>query len=157
MDEARREELRKAALERAAKFNALMLTTIKGHLIVEQAMDAFLEASLAGPKHIARARFRFSDKVLLCRAMSYEDEEHAWNVIGSVNGLRNAIAHGYSDDKQAEAMHTVKSAYLGWLSPEQREGVKKLPDEQIVEGACLSCAGILFTWAERAKGDGGQA
>lgn len=154
MNKARLDELRKKALERAANFNALMLASIKGHIGVEQAMDAFLEASFADPEQIPRTRFTFSHKIALCRALSSEKEEHLWNVIGGLNRLRNSMAHGEPEAKQAEAMRTVKGTYLAWLSPQQREEVKKLKDEQVVDGACGTCAGMLFTWADRAKGGG---
>jgi hypothetical protein len=151
-DDPRLEASRKAMLERVAKFNALMLMAIKGHLIVEQAIDEFLEASMADPAYISGAHFRFADKIRLCRAMSFDQsEDRLWTVIGCVNGLRNSIAHGHEEKKIAEAMRTVKTEYLASLTPEQAEGIKGLPDDQMAEGACVTCAGFLVTITSDAK------
>jgi hypothetical protein len=151
-DDPRLEASRKAMLERVAKYNALMLTTIKGHLLVEQTLDEFLAASLSDPEQIRGARFGFADKVRVCRAMSFDQsEDQLWTVIGCINGLRNAIAHGHGDKKIAEAMRTVKASYLASLTPEQAEGIKDLPDDQIAEGACVMCGGFLVTITNEAK------
>ena len=42
-DDPRLEKSRKEAVERSRKMSALTLAVIRGHLILEQAMDEFLE------------------------------------------------------------------------------------------------------------------
>jgi hypothetical protein len=150
-DDERLEAAVKAVLERVGKFNELMLATIKGHLFIEQQLDAYLDVSVAEPAHLPE-RMRFADKVRLCRALSYsQSEDQFWTVIGCVNGLRNAIAHGHSEEKIAKAKGTLKAEYLVCFTPERREELKDLPEHQLVEGACLDCAGFLVVLTDDAK------
>lgn len=151
-DDPRLEAGQKAMVERIGKYNALTLATIKGHLAIEQTIGEFLEASVPDGTHIRGARFRFADKVRLCRAMSFDQsEDQLWTVAGCVNGLRNAIAHGHPEDKVAEALRTLKSEFLAYVSPEQAVGLKGEPDERIVELACGTCAGFLTALASEAQ------
>jgi hypothetical protein len=138
--------------ERVEKYNALMLATIKGHLAIEQAMNEFLEASLSDATHIRGARFGFSDKIRLCRAMALDQsEDQLWAVVGCVNGLRNAVAHGHPEDKVTQAMRTVRSEFFASLTPEQATGLKGEPDDRIVGSACFTCAGFIVVLGEEAR------
>jgi hypothetical protein len=151
-DDPRLEAARKAMAERVEKFNALMLATIKGHLLIEQTINEFLEASLSNATHISGARFGFANKTRLCRAVSFDQsEDQLWTIIGCINGLRNAIAHGDSEDKIAKALRTLKSELLAYLTPEQAAGLKEQPDDRIVEAACFTCAARLVTLTGEAK------
>jgi hypothetical protein len=67
-DDERLGQSRKAIVERIEKLNAVMLTVIEGHLIVEQAMDGFLEASIFYPEPVRENRFNFSHKAHMCRS-----------------------------------------------------------------------------------------
>jgi hypothetical protein len=90
-DDERLEKSRKAIVERIAKLNALMLAVIKGHLIIEQAMDGFLEASLFYPEHVRENRFNFSHKAHMCRSMGPDENENdLWTVLWAVNALRKS-------------------------------------------------------------------
>jgi hypothetical protein len=130
----------------------LVLSTIKGHLVIERTLDEFLEASLSDATYIRGARFGFADKVRLCGAMSFDQsEDQLWTVLGCVNGLRNAIAHGRPDEKIAEGMRTLNSEFLAYPSSEQAARLKGEPDDRIAESACVTCAGFLVALAAEGK------
>jgi hypothetical protein len=80
-----------------------------------------------------------------------QSEDQLWTIIGCINGLRNAIAHGDSEDKIAKALRTLKSELLAYLTPEQAAGLKEQPDDRIVEAACFTCAARLVTLTGEAK------
>jgi hypothetical protein len=109
-DDERLEKSRKAIVERIAKLNALMLTVIKGHLIIEQAMDSFLEACLLYPEHVRENRFNFSHKAHMCRSLGLnENEDDLWSVLWAVNALRNQIAHSL---RPVEIQDSTRSLFV---------------------------------------------
>ncbi len=145
-DDPRLEANLKTMEERAAKFNARMLAVMKGHMIIEQAMDGFLDASLFHADQLRGAKFTFNHKAQLCRALSLnEDKDKSWAVLRAINRLRNQIAHDLDDEKIGEKMEEVRKTYLALLTKRQAEGFAESPDHEIAQSACMHCAGFIAT------------
>src|SRR5262252_1904355 len=88
-DNLRLEEGRKKLFERIQRINDLMLTVLKNHLVLEQFMSDFLDAS--GKKH---DDLTFADKAKLCEELKPpEIDLSIWKILTVVNRLRNKIAH----------------------------------------------------------------
>jgi hypothetical protein len=146
-DDPRLEASRKAMEERVKKFNELMLAVVKGHLVIEQAMDGFLSASFSHPEHVQDgkvARFTHSQKVQMCRATSFNEAENGlWKVIWAVNTLRNQIAHDLDVAEIQRKMNNVRKELFANLTEKQVAALKAQSDDYIAQYACVLCAGFL--------------
>ncbi|MCW5694851.1 MAG: hypothetical protein KIT48_21040 [Pseudolabrys sp.] len=152
-DDPRLEVGRKAMEERVKKFNDLMLATLKGHLVVEQALDSFLASSLSNADHIRGIKLTFNHKAQLCRALSFDQERDGlWDVVRAANRLRNQVAHDLNIEKIQTKMDELRKVYLGTLTPKQAKGLEEESDPSIVESACVLCAGFFATIEDDAKG-----
>jgi hypothetical protein len=130
--------------ERVNKFNALMLAVLKGHLIIEQAMDELLRASFFHPDHVREDRFSFAQKARMCRSMSLvENKDGLWTVLSAVNKLRNQIAHSLDADEIQKKMDKLRKVFLSTLTAKQAASLEGQPDDFVAQSACVLCAGFL--------------
>ena len=152
IDDPRLEKARKEMAERVEKYNALLLSVIKTHLVVEQAMDGLLAAALFHPEYIRETRFNFAHKMKICQAMALTDnEDKLWRVLGAFNSLRNKLAHTTQIDEIRSNMDQLRKVYLSSLNGKQVEALKEEPDHRLAEFAAYLCAGFLATLAEDSK------
>ena len=151
-DDPRLEKGRKEAIERNKKLNALTLAVIRGHLILEQAIDEFLGASLFHPERVQQSRFQFLHKAQMCKSLSlHQNDNDIWALVWDGNELRNKVAHSLSPDEIKKKMDRVRKVYLDLLTPDQRKGVENDAEDRIAEAAFMLCAGFLATLQEDAK------
>ena len=76
--------------------NDLTLIILKGHLLVEEQMDKFIEASLGDAgEAFSTLKLSFSRKLEFARQLHRPKEPFAsvWNEVKELNDLRNKIAH----------------------------------------------------------------
>ncbi len=143
-DDPRLEQARKEMIERRNKMDAIALAVVRGHLLIEQAMDDFLTASFFHPDHVLEGRFGFLHKAQMCRAMSLnQNEDQLWELLWRANELRNRIAHTLSADEIKKKMDRLRRGYMDVLTPEQAKGLEKQPDADIAQSAFALCAGFL--------------
>jgi hypothetical protein len=139
-DDPRLEEAHKKALERNKEVNDLKLSVINNHLVVEQFMNDFLDAS--GETH---DNLTFVEKYNLCKKLKpAEINRPKRRVLFEVNELRNKVAHTFDEAEIRTEMSTLRSRYLAALTTEQAKGAKELGDVQIVSGACSLCCSYLL-------------
>ncbi len=151
-DDPRLEKSRKEAVERSRKMSALTLAVIRGHLILEQAMDEFLGASLFHPEHVQQSRFQFLHKAQMCKSLSLnQNDDDILALVWDGNELRNKVAHSLSPDDIKKKMDRVRRVYLEILTPDQRKSVENDSDDRIAEAAFFLCAGFLATLQDDAK------
>src|SRR2546425_525510 len=120
-DDPRLESSRKAMLERVEKYNAVVLAVIKGHLVIEQAMDDFIAASVSNPQYITEDnRLMFAAKANICLSLSYGKHiDNMWSVLWAMNVLRNQVAHSYEPDTIQNKMNKLRSVYTNILTLKQ--------------------------------------
>lgn len=77
------------------KFGDPTYTLIRAHLKFEQLFNQYLDRKLPYSKALEGARFSFSQKVALARALATELEpsDWRWTAVGKLNKLRNLLAH----------------------------------------------------------------
>ncbi len=130
-DDPRLEESRKKLFERVQKINDLMLTVLKNHLILEQLVNEFLDASGKMDEDLT-----FAKKATLCEELRpAEIDPPIWKVIAAANRLRNKIAHTLDQAQIQAKMDELRATYLAALTPTQAKGVEKLDDARIVDEA----------------------
>jgi hypothetical protein len=150
-DDPRLQKALKEYKERAKKMDALTLAVIKGHLLVEQAMDELIAASVFHPEFLRESRLQFRHKICLCQSMGLnEQNEKMWPLLMQANVLRNAIAHGKSADNIKSAAGSVRSMYASVLGAQAKDLNTQL-DDQVVADALFHCSGFLTAVAEDAK------
>jgi hypothetical protein len=80
------------AKEHEKKIDDLRVAVIKGHLLVEEAMDGLLEVALFSASYVWEERPTFHFKGKLAQALSLkEDKDPLWAVFWAINQLRNKI------------------------------------------------------------------
>jgi hypothetical protein len=71
---------------------SLDLLILKGHLLIEEQMDALIAACSRDPKPLKKAGLRFFQKICIAEALSNLPSSH-WRMIQSLNKLRNDLSH----------------------------------------------------------------
>ena len=91
-DDPRLEASLKELLERIKNMDVLTLAVIKGHLLLEQAMDDFIAASVFHPEHVQETRFSFMHKAKVCLSLCFnQNHDRIWDVVWQANSLRNMV------------------------------------------------------------------
>jgi hypothetical protein len=71
-----------------------VLVVLKGHLLVEELLRAYIEKHVRRPAALADARLTFHQCLCIARAFDNDpSREKLWLVIEKLNGLRNKFAH----------------------------------------------------------------
>jgi hypothetical protein len=107
---------------------------LKGHLIIESALDNIINLIFFHPEHIHDARFGFVHKVNMARAYGLRKHKASlWNLILSINAVRNEIAHQLAGEKRERKMAQLRRLYIAELedNAELKEAHKNYPDELI--------------------------
>ena len=141
------EEIKKrvaAAQERRKKIVDLRLAVLGGHLLMEEALNGFLEASLFNPEQLNATRVNFHTKGNFAISLAAKREkDEMWAVLWAVNQLRNELAHNLDFKKIDERMSFLRKTYIDALQPKPAEHAKTLSDKDLVDAACGVCAGFL--------------
>lgn len=73
---------------------------LKGHLLIEEQLQAFIESKLRHPEAISDARFAFHQRLALAKALYSEPNRFGygwvWESIKLLNSLRNLMVHNVS-------------------------------------------------------------
>lgn len=108
----------------------LTLSTLKGHLLIEEQLDNFITARLPNPGALEGARLTFDLKIKLAHAIASEDRPEVWLALRKLNKLRNSLAHKLDDSKDQGLLEefvqaTESAGYVDHfnLSLEDRFGV----------------------------------
>jgi hypothetical protein len=141
------------AKARMAKLDELRIMVIKGHTVVEEAMDRFLDTALSHPQYFMEERptFHFKGKIAQSLAMK-EDKDSLWAVFWALNQLRNKIAHQIDSPEITEKMQYLRKTYIAQLGSRQKENAEKMTDVEIVENAAFDVGGLFGALTLDAKG-----
>jgi hypothetical protein len=146
--EKRREEM----IDRAQKMDALILSTLKAHLLAEQCMNAYMTASGLKKRWIRKS---FSHKITKCKLLAKgEDKDPLWDVLGAANDLRNKIAHTLEIAAIEEKLAILKEKYFACLTQKQVDSLKDQGDDYIALSACSTCSGFIATLESRIPSSG---
>jgi hypothetical protein len=133
-----------AAQERRKKLVDLRLAVLEGHLLMEEALNDFLEEALFNPEQVKLDRTNFHVKgnfAVSLAANRVKDE--MWPVFWAINQLRNKLAHNLDSEEIDEKMAYLRKVYIEALEPKPAEYAKTLGDKDLAEQACGVCTGFL--------------
>jgi hypothetical protein len=139
------------AKERLKKLDELRIEAIKGHVLIEEAMDAFLDASLFYPDYVRGERLNFHFKGNLALSLN-EDKDSLWKVFWAMNELRNKIAHKIDSNEIEDKKTYLRKAFIDSLESNQKADVEKLSDPDMVKEASILVAGLFGQLALDARG-----
>src|SRR2546421_690484 len=86
--------------DRFRRFKRLMprgsditLIMLKGHLLIEEELDIFLENISRAPKYLSEARLSFNQRLRLMQAIALYPDDNLGRFVEGVGQLRNKLAH----------------------------------------------------------------
>lgn len=77
------------------------MSILKGHICIEERLKEFIELKLPNPRNFFSEIGRVSFNFLLSLARSLDSDEKVWGLISQLNKVRNRVAHGLDNDKNA--------------------------------------------------------
>jgi hypothetical protein len=117
---------------------------LKGHLIIESALDNILDLIFFHPEHLNEARLTFSQKVHLARGYALRKNANPlWTLILELNSLRNEIAHRLSRERRQQKVARIREICRTEMDPDTYRWIEGSPDELAVNMACAECLGFL--------------
>lgn len=95
------DDFKKMAEKHLEETSDLTMVVLKGHLLLETALNSALEKQCANPALLEKANLRFIQMVYLARALlpasevpeNAAKEEKFWDAMVALNQLRNRFAH----------------------------------------------------------------
>jgi hypothetical protein len=143
-DEAEFQKKITEARKRANRVDELRIAVLRGHMIVEEGVEEFLEVALFNPTYMKVQEMTFRRKVELVLSLSFgRDKDEFWPVVWALNQLRNKVAHEQDPKEVEEKMKYLRGVFLKALSPAQARDMEKRTDKEIVEEASYLCAGLF--------------
>ena len=140
-----------AAHERRKKIVDLRRAALEGHLLMEEALNALLEACLFNPElKLNRTNFHLKGELAVSLAAGRGTDE-IWAVFWAINQLRNKMAHNLDSKEIDEKMAYLRKAYIAVLGPAAAAHAETQTDKQIVDDACSVCAGFLGQLTSEAR------
>jgi hypothetical protein len=89
-----------------------VVVVLKGHLLIEEALDAIISGFVFHPEFVQAANLRFGQKLSMARALSLDEHKNdMWDIAFSLNSLRNELAHSLQSSKRAAKIKTVIDLY----------------------------------------------
>lgn len=71
-----------------------MVVLLKGHLLIEEALEGIVEAAVEEPKFVREARLTFAQRLRIARAVAgHLNASAAWDAAEALNAARNKIVH----------------------------------------------------------------
>ena len=152
LTEAEIKERVAAAQERRKKLVDLRLAVLEGHLIMEEALNGFLETSMFNPGEVKLDRTNFHVKGSFAVSLAASrGKDELWAAFWAINQLRNKVAHNIDSEEIDEKMEYLRKVYIAALEPKPAEYAKTLGDKDLADQACGVCAGFLGQLASEAK------
>jgi hypothetical protein len=144
MDKVAYEKYMAAFTDHVMQIDELAQVVLKGHLLIESALDNILTLMVFYPKHLESARLSFHQKMNIARSLCLRKESfQIWAVIAAVNALRNALAHELEGETRVKRMAQLRQLYVLELDGADTKQTKEMPDSQLAVMACGMSVGFL--------------
>lgn len=123
------------------EIDPLVLTTIKGHLFLEEKLNETIERLVTNPGVLPKVRLSFSQKLQMVRAMAHKSpDDKMWTVMVQLNKLRNAVAHNIDPQSRTEYVERLRTVLpIEDLVPREKG------DVAFLQTVVAYCVGYLTT------------
>ncbi|WP_412754277.1 hypothetical protein [Legionella donaldsonii] len=99
------------------------LRVIRGHLILEELLNKTVSLLSIDSKYIFKNQIKFTDKLAIVRSFDESGSQKIWELVDSINKLRNHIAHNLPYNRDQKKINAILNY------PE----IKKFMSEEIYE------------------------
>ena len=146
-------DVRKGQLDRfqkhMEKIDDLALVVLKGHLILEEQIDRIVEKFVFHPEFLEKAELRLFQKVMLARSMSLDEHDNSmWDLLLTINSLRNELAHSLESDKRTRKCEKLRSQYFNIRARAASDDEVHSPDHLIAMFAISMVLGFLTSFED---------
>ncbi|MDT8376023.1 MAG: hypothetical protein RQ867_04700 [Mariprofundaceae bacterium] len=131
--------------EHMASVDQGALIILKGHLLIEEVLSEIISKFVFHPEQLDGACLGYPQKVALARSMSLDEHNNEmWQLINSINGLRNELAHSLRSPKRDKKENALIDIYLkqGGLKPNTQDE-REPPKHHLFSYAIALCLGYL--------------
>ena len=131
--------------KRISEIDQFATMVLKAHFLIEEQLDATLEAAAKGPKYLDLERATFAQKVKWVRAFAPEGDNFIWPVIVAINTVRNKVAHHPDGSERKNAMENLWRAWertfaqASGRKPDRQDWY----DEHLILVASMDSIGLL--------------
>ena len=134
-----------------ASIDELTHVVLKGHLLLEKAINQAIDATFPNPQYISK--LNFSQKYNLLRAVDVQlHTDPIWDLIAALNTLRNDVAHSLDSPKTAIRIESLRQAYFKAASGYERlEDHRSYPDGMIISAAAALAVGVIIGLRSRGE------
>jgi hypothetical protein len=115
--------------------------TVKGQLLIEEAITRLVDQYLAQPEYLSDASLRFYQKSSLARALCRgKDKSGEWTLMHAINALRNTLAHALESEERQRRVARVRRTYFK-EAPDgpDKEALRDASDAVVIRAACVHC------------------
>lgn len=97
---------------------------LKGHLLIEEKLYDIISNFVFHPDLLEKAKLGFYQKLHLARSFSLDEYNSSiWELILSLNSLRNKIAHKLAIEEREKPMDQVKALYMKEMGDDELKDV----------------------------------
>ena len=119
--------------EHFATVDATAQIVLKGHLLIEEALDTILGKFVFHSEYFESANLRFAQKIDLARSVSLADQNNEmWELVIAINSLRNELSHSLKSVKRQQKTQRVIEVYLKLLGDPEVAARHKSESEEVV-------------------------
>lgn len=136
-----------------SEFDPAVPVLLKGHLLIEEALEGILIMHVFHSKHLNEARLSFHQKMCVVRSLGHRKAHFGeWELIQVINGLRNELAHQLEPELKEKKMARLREVYFREAAG--MEGVSELrglDDPDLISTACAHAIGFLSSMQADSK------
>lgn len=119
---------------------------LKGHLLVEEALEVIIGKFVFHPEFVEEASLRFPQKINIARSMSLDEHNNEmWQLGLALNSVRNELAHSLKSEKRQRKTQALIDLYLRLLE-DNTERHKDDSEEVILMFAVSFFLGFLSSF-----------
>lgn len=142
-------------LEELYASDETVMVILKGHLLVEEHLNRILSTQLSRPEEIDKAGLKFSQRLQLVKALATIEfaDFPAWDLISSLNSLRNQLAHSLSTDARTTKIRAfLERGLVLDRTPEGTAMIREAPEHIAISRVIGLCLGLLAAYEEEVSG-----
>lgn len=140
--------------EEMERVDELAHILLKGHLLIEESLTRILDQYFFHREYVGEARLTFSQKMNLARSLCLRKCAFGeWDLIASINSLRNELAHRLQSPEREKRFAKVKAIYLREIAEftELVALVKAQADANVLMNAMAHCTSFLAAFEGDSK------
>lgn len=110
-----------------------VVVVLKGHLLVEEMLDAIIGTFVFHSDYLKAANLRFAQKLQIARSMSLDEHDNGmWEIAIRLNSLRNELAHALNSEKRQQKTQALIDAYFAEATEAEHMALVRDQEETVI-------------------------